>query len=155
MQESIVLLKHIMLDKRLNYIPSRWILINAHGLQSLSTWSTAAFQTTPAETVCETTNWPPPANKWEILFFVFAMQIGLKRRPAGKSTETKSRVWFKVYLQANAGALMGGRLVWILIRASQAVGLLSMSCWKFLLWLMQVSQWCIYVLNMGNSQITV
>lgn len=56
------------------------------------------------------------------------MQIGLKRRPAGKSTETKSRVWFKVYLQASAGALMGGRLVWILIRVSEAVGLLSMSC---------------------------
>lgn len=61
-------------------------------------------------------------------FFFFAMQIGLKRWPAGKSTETKSRVWFKVYLQASAGALMGGRLVWILIRVSEAVGLLSMSC---------------------------
>lgn len=60
--------------------------------------------------------------------FFFAMQIGLKRWPAGKSTETKSRVWFKVYLQASAGALMGGRLVWILIRVSEAVGLLSMSC---------------------------
>lgn len=131
MQESIVLLKHIMLDKRLNYIPSRWILINAHGhQQGLSTWSTAAFHTTPGETVCKTTDCPPQANKWEILFFFFAMQIGLKRRPAGKSTETKSRVWFEVYLQGNAGALMGGRLVCILIRdwVSQAVGLHSAQC---------------------------
>lgn len=94
MQKPMVLLKHIKVDKRLNYIPQRWILINA-------CWPTAAY---PHEELqhrdggerggveaaaresghAKGTITHLQLQKCEM---VFGMQLGFKRRPAGESAD--------------------------------------------------------------------
>lgn len=119
MQKSMVLLKHIMLDKQLNYIPSWLIVINAGRppvalihMESSRLQREDCFRLKP--------NASQHAKRvithLQLISVkcLFGMQIGLKQvKSTDSQTETQAQEVFEGYLRGNTGSVVIGHFLCI------------------------------------------